>query len=82
MQALNLTDHQNVNLAQIEDSKDAEEQMMDMQHAFMVSTTPEPKEVSETSCTSSCIAKYKLCREQVDSLIREIEDIKYDGYVL
>ena len=39
-------------------------------------------EVSEISCTPSCIAKYKLCREQVDSLIREIEDIKYDDYVL
>ena len=30
----------------------------------------------------ACIAKYKNCREHVDSLIREIEDIKYDGYVL
>ena len=82
MQALNLTKHQNANLAQIENPEDVEEQMMNLQHAFMVSSTPEPKEVSETSCTSSCIAKYKLYREQVDSLIREIEDIKYDGYLL
>ena len=39
-------------------------------------------EVSEISCTPSCIAKYKLCREQVDLLIREVEDLRYDGYTL
>ena len=48
----------------------------------MVSATPEEEKVSETSCSPSCSAKLKLCREQIDSLIREIKDIKYDGYVL
>ncbi|KAL4587548.1 hypothetical protein LXL04_000419 [Taraxacum kok-saghyz] len=38
--------------------------------------------VSETSCSPACIAKYKSCREQVDLLIREIEDLRYDGYTL
>ena len=85
IQAFNLNDNRTANLALIKETKvadQAEENMMDLQHGFMVFTTPEPNEVSETSCTPSCITKYKLCREQVDSLIREIEDIKYDGYVL
>ncbi|KAL4573546.1 hypothetical protein LXL04_020356 [Taraxacum kok-saghyz] len=38
--------------------------------------------VSEISCTPSCIAKYKSCRDEVDNLIREIEDLRYDGYTL
>ena len=41
-----------------------------------------PDEVSETSCSPSCVTKFKSCREQIDSLIREIEDLKYDGYTL
>ena len=56
IQALNLTDHQTVNLAQIDEVEDAEEQMKDLQIAFMVSTTPEPKQASETSCSPSCVA--------------------------
>ena len=56
--------------------------MKDLQIAFMVSTNPEPKQVSETSCSSSCLAKFILCHEQIDSLVREIEDLKYDGYTL
>ena len=48
----------------------------------MVSATSEEEKVSETSCSPSCSAKLKLYQEQIDSLIREIEDIKYDGYVL
>ena len=39
-------------------------------------------EVSETSCSPSCVVKFKSCREQIDSLIREIEDLRYDGYTL
>ena len=78
LQALNLTDHRTTNLAQIDNADEADDQMQDLQHAFMVSTTPEEEKVSETSCN----AKLKLCREEIDSLIREIEDIKYDGYVL
>ncbi|KAL4572359.1 hypothetical protein LXL04_019132 [Taraxacum kok-saghyz] len=50
--------------------------------SVMYSTPKRTEEVSEISCTPACIAKYKNCREHVDSLIREIEDIKYDGYVL
>ena len=39
-------------------------------------------QVSEISCTPSCIAKHKSNREQIDLLIREVEDLKYDGYTL
>ncbi|MER8244940.1 hypothetical protein, partial [Acinetobacter baumannii] len=39
-------------------------------------------EVSNISCSQACIDKYKLCREQVELLIREIEDLRYDGYTL
>ncbi|MEX5491476.1 hypothetical protein ABFV43_22050, partial [Pseudomonas fulva] len=39
-------------------------------------------QVSEISCSPSCSAKLKLCKEQIDSLIREIEDLRYDGYTL
>ena len=39
-------------------------------------------EVSNISCSQACIDKFKSCREQIDSLIREIEDLKYDGYTL
>ena len=48
----------------------------------MYSTPKRTEEVSEVSCTAACIAKYKNCREHVDSLIREIEDLRYDGYTL
>ena len=40
---LNLTENRTANLALIEDAEDAEEQMKDLQHAFMVSTTPDQK---------------------------------------
>ena len=56
--------------------------MMDLQFAFMVSTTPKTKEVSGTSCSQSCVDKIKLYCEQNDLLIREVEDLKYDGYTL
>ena len=56
--------------------------MKNLQFAFMVSHTPEPKEVSETSCSLSCTLKFKSCCEQMDSLIREVEDLKYHGYTL
>ena len=47
-----------------------------------MSTQNSTDKVSETSCSPACIAKYKSCREQIDLLVREIEDLKYDGYTL
>ncbi|KAL4582814.1 hypothetical protein LXL04_007375 [Taraxacum kok-saghyz] len=79
---LKLGDHHAANLAQMEETENAEEQMMELQHAFMVSVSTEEEKVSKTSCTPSCTAKHILCKEQMDSLIREIEDLKYDGYEL
>lgn len=55
---------------------------MNLQITFMVSTTPSTKEVSEMSCSQTCIDKMKNLREHNDSLIREIEDLKYEGYTL
>ena len=40
LQALNLGDHHTANLGQVDE---AEDQMMELQHAFMVSATPETK---------------------------------------
>ncbi|KAL4589806.1 hypothetical protein LXL04_002716 [Taraxacum kok-saghyz] len=77
---LNLGDPHSANLAQIEEAEEAEDQMMELQHAFMVSATPETEKVSDTSCSPVCSAKYKLDREQLDMLIREVEDLKYDDY--
>ena len=48
----------------------------------MVSTTPSTKEVSETSCSQACIDKIKRYREHNELLIREVEELKYDGYPL
>ena len=48
----------------------------------MVSASTEEEKVSETSCSPSCSAKLTSYREQINLLIRDIEDIKYDGYVL
>ncbi|KAL4583301.1 hypothetical protein LXL04_007871 [Taraxacum kok-saghyz] len=82
LQTLNLGDHHATNLAQIDEAEEAEDQMMELQHAFMVMATPEKEKVSETSCSPSCSAKLKSCREQIDLLIREGEDLKYHGYTL
>ncbi|KAL4573443.1 hypothetical protein LXL04_020249 [Taraxacum kok-saghyz] len=79
---LKLGDHHAANLAQVEETENAEEQMMELQHAFMVSVSTKDEKVSKTSCSPSCTAKHILCKEQMDSLIREIEDLKYDGYEL
>ena len=79
---LNLGDHHSANLAQIKEAEEAEDQMMELQHAFMVSATTEEEKVSDTSCSPACSAKHKHDREQIDLLIRDIEDIKYDGYQL
>ena len=48
----------------------------------MVSTTPATKEVSENLCTQACSDKIKHYRDQHDLLIREIKDLKYEGYTL
>ena len=76
MQALNLTEDRKANLALVEEEKDdveAEDQMMNLQHCFMVSTTPE---VSDNSCTccSNCIDKIKTYQEKIDSLNKNLED--------
>ena len=48
-----------------------------------MSLTPKSTEkVSETSCSPACSAKHKSDHEQIDLLIREVEDHKYDGYTL
>jgi hypothetical protein len=39
-------------------------------------------EVSNISCSQTCIDKFKSCREQIDLLVREVEDLRYDGYTL
>ena len=85
MQALNLTGHEAANLAHIsENSKveEAKEEMMELQFTFMVSTAPSTKAVSETSCSQAYSDKIKHYRNQHDLLIREIEDLKYEGYTL
>ena len=56
--------------------------MIELQHAFMVSASTEEEKVSDVSCSPACSAKHKHDREQIDLLIRDIEDIKYDGYTL
>ena len=40
------------------------------------------KEVNETSCSQACSDTIKLYRDQYDLLIREIKDLKYEGYTL
>ncbi|MEX5533335.1 hypothetical protein, partial [Pseudomonas syringae] len=43
---LKLGDHHAANLAQVEEAEDAEDQMMELQHAFTVSATTEDEKVS------------------------------------
>lgn len=74
LQALNLSAEENANLAQVQSSQEveeAEEKMMDLQFAFMVSTTPNVKEVSENSCPGSCVNKLKNLKIHNDNLLRE-----------
>ena len=63
---------------------DPEEEMMNLQFAFMVQTTPEPvkSEVSEFGCSQSCIKTVKFLRDQIEIIKRENEDLKYEGYTL
>ena len=63
---------------------DPEEEMMNLQFAFMVQTTPEPVkyEVSEFGCSQSCIKIVKFLRDQIEIIKRENEDLKYEGYTL
>ena len=70
IQALNISGPENAHLAQINDvaegeaETDPEAEMMELQFAFMVQTTPEPAkpEVSEISCSQSCIKTVKFLR--------------------
>ncbi|TLX68899.1 hypothetical protein E9993_23150, partial [Labilibacter sediminis] len=95
MQALNLTEDNRANLALVEEEKEAakaEEQMMDLQHAFMTSFTPEVSDNSY-SCSQACKDKIaslnklledraKAYQEQVDNLNRQLEDYSYEIYQL
>ena len=58
--------------------------MIELQFAFMVSSTPEPekKEVSRSSCSQTCIDNVKILLEHIELLRRENEDLKYEGYQL
>lgn len=85
MLSLNMTGDEVAHMAQISECPEvdeAEEKMMGLQFAFMVSTTPDTKEVSETLCSQACSNKVKQYREQHELLIRGIEDLKYEGYTL
>ena len=53
---------------------------MDLQHAFMVFTTPSTKEVSEISCSQACIDTIKFYRQQHELLIRVEKDLKNEIY--
>ena len=78
IQALNISGPKNAHLAQITDipeekvEEDLEAEIMELQFAFMVSTTPEPKkkEVSQTSYSQTCIDTVKFLHEQIE-LLRE-----------
>ena len=60
--------------------------MLEMQFAFMTSTTPTVAEVSCSSsscepslivCNQSCIDTIKRLREDIESLIKELDDEKF-----
>ena len=89
VQALNISEPEKANLAQVKDASkemeaDPEEEMRNLQFAFMVQTTPEPvkSEVSEFGCSQSCIKTVKFLRDQIEIIKRENEDLKYEGYTL
>ena len=69
LQALNLGDHHAANLAQIDEAEEAEDQMMELQHAFMVSATSKEEKVSDVSCSPACSAKLTSYHEQINLLI-------------
>ncbi|KAI3780117.1 hypothetical protein L2E82_10028 [Cichorium intybus] len=81
LQDLNLNGEGRAHLAQIEGEMNvdaAEGEMMDLQFAFMVSTTPVGDEVSEVSCSSeSCIDIIARYRELNENLVREILETEY-----
>lgn len=90
IQAHNISKPENAHMAHISESpkekvkEDLEKEMMQLQFAFMVSTTPEPekKEVSEDSYSKKCIGTVKFLHEKIELLTRENEDLKYEGYNL
>ncbi|KAI3767879.1 hypothetical protein L2E82_18308 [Cichorium intybus] len=88
MQALNLIEGGEAHLAQAEgdvDAEAAEEEMMNLQFAFVVSTTPATtsakSEVSEVSCSSqSCIDIIAKYREHNDRLVKEVFNLTNNVY--
>ena len=85
MQTLNLTEDGRANLAPIEDGEEenkAEEKMIDLELAFMVSTTSSIDEVTKIACSQFCVDKMRKYCEHNDRLIRIVEDLKHEGYTL
>jgi len=84
MAALNLHGGESAHLAQADDEvvvvKDPEEEMMNLQFAFMASTSSD--EVSNSVCSSTCENKINHLIEQKEMLLREIFDLKNDIFNL
>ena len=83
MQALNISGPENAHLAQVGDDAPAEivaaeDQMMELQYAMMVSSSHEPNknEVSLPSCSQACIDYGKIQHEKIETLGREVENFK------
>jgi chromosome segregation ATPase len=69
-----LTEDKRANLAQVIEEKsvaEAEDQMMDLQHAFMVYITPE---VGNSLCSKKCSNKIKSYQEKIVLLNKQLED--------
>ncbi|XP_052622759.1 uncharacterized protein LOC111896584 [Lactuca sativa] len=90
IKALNITGSENTHLAQIDDAAsknndtDPEAEMMELQFALMVSTSSEPKKskVNLPSCSFACKEYVTLLRNEIQTLRRRVEDLKYEGYQL
>ncbi|XP_052627661.1 uncharacterized protein LOC128134219 [Lactuca sativa] len=90
IQALNIIGPENAHLAQIDDvasknnDADPEAEMMELQLALMVTTSSEPKksEVNLPSCSFACKEYVTLLRNEIQTLRRQVEDLKYEGYQL
>ena len=86
IQTLNISGPENAHLAQIDDTPereaelDPEEEMMELLFAFMAKTTPEPAkpEVSEISCSQTCINIVKFLHEQIELIKRENMELMYE----
>ncbi|XP_052622642.1 uncharacterized protein LOC128127934 [Lactuca sativa] len=81
---------ENALLAQIDDTSlktddaDPKEKLMEMQFAFMASTSSDPRksEVTLLSFSYACKEYVKVLCDEIQSLRREVDDLKYEGYQL